>query len=329
MARRILFVVAEVGSAEYLIPLWRRWLQRSPNASWRVVATRLVAERMTGMGLNGMLLPENAPDRADALALQLGAWRPDVVCASATHAPVEAAAIALARERDIPVVRFIDTWYGYRDRLGSDGRLDVPERVLVIDGEAVRQAVSEGLLRAVLEPVGQPAWEDVVALPPADRRHVMFVSQPVERLFGARLGYTEFSAWQLLYETAVRRPDLISRLVFAPHPEDVMPPPAEDAIVRVAPRGRKDLGGVGTVVGMFSSLMIDALLAGRHVISLQPGAVGPDMNRIGTQRILRATTAEELTEALLAPSIPPDCLRDALKGSCDRLERTLLAIGHD
>jgi hypothetical protein len=80
---------------------------------------------------------------------------------------------------------------------------------------------------------------------------------------------------------------------------------------------------------MFSSFMTDALLAGRHVVSLQPGAVDPDMNLGGPARLVpRATTQGELIAALTVPSSAPAALRAALKDSCARLECALLGIGH-
>ena len=325
MARAILFAVGEAGSAEYLVPLWRRWLEKPPEVSWRVAASPVARKRIAAAKLRGLPLVAGDIETASALADRLGNWKPDLVVASASHAAVEAAAIALARKLGLTIIRFVDTWYGYRDRLSEEAALDLPDRLLVIDESAVEQAVGEGLPRDILAPVGQPAWEQVVALPPADPRRVTFVSQPIARNYGTSLGYTETSSWNLLLETALRRPDLIAELVFAPHPDDDMPPPAEDRLVRVA-RGQDSLKNSGTVVGMFSSLMIEALLAGRRVVSLQPGATGPDRGNMSRRGfVTRATSAEELVAALDA--LPPDLaeLRAALKGSCERLERALLA----
>ncbi len=322
MPRPILFAVGQAGSAEYLIPLWRRWLAQEPKASWRVAASPAARERILSSGLRGVpfVADESNPE---TLARSLGDWKPELVLASASHASVEATVIAFARRHSLPVMRFIDTWYGYRNRLDADGRLDLPSKVFVINNNAIEQAIAEGLPREILEPVGQPAWEAVTPLPPADRRQVMFVSQPVERHYGKCLGYTEATSWKLIYETARHRPDLIEGLIFAPHPEDTMPPPKPEGIIRIARRGRDALGDAGTVVGMFSSLMVDALLAGRPVVSLQPGAVGSNM--CGALPVPRATTAEELAAALIAPSNPTAEWRVMLNGSCDRLERALLA----
>ncbi len=326
MPRRILFAVGQAGSTEYLIPLWRRWLSRKPNVSWRVAASPSAHRRIETAELNGIPLLADGCDNPQMLASALGPWRPDLIFDSASGAAIEAAASKFGRMLGIPIVLLVDVWYGYRARFGANGSAELPEKIFVIDDQAVREAVREGLPENLLLPVGHPGWEEVAALPPADRRHVMFASQPVRRYFGESLGYTEASSWRMLLETAYRRPDLITKLVFAPHPDDEVQPPAEDDLVRVA-RGRDAMADVGTVVSMFSSLMTDALLAGRHVISLQPNAVGADRSSMGRERMIaRATTAEELVAALSAPSPEPAELRAALKDSCARLERALLAI---
>jgi hypothetical protein len=328
MPRRILFAVGQAGSADYLIPLWRRWLARNGSASWRVIASPQAQRRIEAAGIGGMPLVVGGFDGPDMLAAALGDWRPDLVFDSASGAAVETAAKGLGRSLGVPAVRLIDVWYGYRERLSANGSLDLPDKVLVIDDQAVRQAVGEGLPECLLEPVGHPGWEEIVPLPAGDRRHVMFASQPVARFYGERLGYTEASSWRMLVETARQRPDLITTLVFAPHPDDDMPPPAETGLVRVA-WGRDALGQVGTVTGMFSSLMTNALLAGRHVISLQPNATGADKSNMGRERLIaRATTPDELIAALTAPSPDLAELRAALKDSCTRLERALLAAAH-
>ena len=328
MPRPILFAIGQAGSAEYLLPLWRRWLAEEPKPRWRVAASPPARRRIAEAGLSGVPLIECGDCSAGALAGALGGWGPDLVFDAASGASVESACVALGRGVGAPIVCLIDVWYGYRERVSANGH-DRPAAVLVIDDEAAREAAAEGISPEIIVPVGHPWWEEVASAPcppAADRRHIMFASQPIERFHGRTLGYTERDAWRMLVETARLRPDLVSRLIFAPHPDDDMRPPAADRLVRVA-RGRDALADVGTVVSMFSSLMTDALLAGRHVVSLQPGAVGADRSRMGRERLVaRATGPDELAVALAAPAPEPRALREALAGSCARLERVLLSV---
>jgi hypothetical protein len=154
----------------------------------------------------------------------------------------------------------------------------------------------------------------------------MFVSQPIDRFYGNRLGYTETNAWSQLLDISNRRPDLVRRLIYARHPNDDKTTPAESALVSVVQSGRAALSAAGTVVGMFSSLLIEALLGGRHVVSFQPGAVGEDMNALGRTDPLipRATDADGLLSALSGPPLSARPLRGLLAHSCDRLEALMV-----
>jgi hypothetical protein len=329
MSRRVLFAVGQNGSVEYLSPLWRRWLRRNDGPAWRVALAPGSRERLRVLDLENVPLLAGALNSISALETQLRDWKPHLLVVSASHCEVEEAAFLYAQKHGVPTCRFIDTWYRYRERLTlSDGRFALPDRVLVIDDAAIAQAENAGVPRHLLSAVGHPAWETVGELPAADRRDVMFVSQPVNRFYGDRLGYTEIGTWSRLLEIATTRPDLVRKLVYARHPNDDAPLPAESTSISVAKSGRAAMSAVGTVVGMFSSLLMDALLAGRHVVSFQPDAVGEDMNAMGQKSpmIPRATDTESLLHALAGPPVSAGMLRDTLARSCDRLEELLLGF---
>lgn len=327
MPRNVLFAVGQNGSVEYLSPLWRRWLDKSDKPNWRVALAAGSRQRLGVLNLEDVPLLPGALTSLPALEAALRDWTPDLLIVSASHCEVEEASFLYARKRRIPVCRFIDTWYRYRERLTlSDGSFALPDRVLVIDDAAIAQAEHAGIPRHLLRAVGHPAWEAVEKLPTADRRNVMFVSQPVNRFYGNKLGYTEFGTWDRLLEIATARPDLVRKLIYARHPNDDTPVPAESMLVTVAKSGRAAMSAVGTVVGMFSSLLMDALLAGRHVVSFQPGAVGEDMNAMGQKKPLipRATDTVGLLRELAGSPISAGSLRGGLARSCDRLEDLVL-----
>jgi hypothetical protein len=327
MPRKVLFAVGQDGSVEYLAPLWRRWLGNNNRPGWRVALPQASKERFLALRMQGAPLLRGAPASVPELDAELRDWKPDVLLISASYCPVEEAAYLYARKNSIPVIRFIDTWYRYRERLTlSDGQFALPDRVLVIDEAAIAQAEDAGIPRHLICAVGHPAWETVEQLPPSDRHDVMFVSQPVNRFYNDRLGYTEVDAWEQFLVFANSRPDLVRRVIYARHPNDDTPPPAECRLVSVTQFGRAALSDVGTVVGMFSSLLMDAWLAGRHVVSFQPGAVGEDMNAMGQRKPLipRAIDTTSLLTAFTGAPLSAQSLRTVLARSCDRLEGLLL-----
>jgi len=92
-------------------------------------------------------------------------------------------------------------------------------------------------------------------------------------------------------------------------------------------RGQMALGDVGVVVGMFSSLLVDALLAGRKVISYQPGAVSYSKCHLGREQLIpHAHTEDELIAALKEPCLTSHDISTSLVESCDRLEAFLLEM---
>ena len=97
--------------------------------------------------------------------------------------------------------------------------------------------------------------------------------------------------------------------------------------VTVVPDGRAALAEVGTVVGMYSSLLIDAALAGRHVVGLQPGANGMGLRAVGPNGMVPlARTVDGLVAGLSAAPPETDGLRRELKDSCRRLEEFVLNL---
>lgn len=239
---------------------------------------------------------------------------PDLVVTSASGSLLEAQTITLAREHGVAVVAILDSWYGYARRVRSQN----PDHIVVIDAAAATAAVRDGLPADRLWIVGHPAWEGVQVLPYANLKVVLFVSQPIRQQYGSDLGYDQHTAFRLLQKAAELRPDLIGDVLFAPHPGDDMRPPSGIETVT----GSEGLQRAGTVTGMFSSLLVEAALAGRHVVTLHPGAQAPAICPFGNDAELpHAGTVEALIAALLNPKWMAVDLRTQLAGSNDRLDK--------
>lgn len=325
MSRSILFVVGQSSTVAYLAPVWQRWLQHGAEMPWRVVATQAAIERIELEDLGRLPLLPIADESVATLVESLGDWEPECLVMSATFAPIERTVVRYAQLNHKPIARIIDTWYGYRRRLSDEiGRLYLPEKLIVIDEQAAQAAMAEDIPRDIMEILGQPAWEQVEILPPADRRDVLFISQPIRRNYGMSLGYTEQTVWELFVETMQSYPDLFRNVYYSAHPDDDTPPP-EMPGVEVVLSGSATLAKVGTAVGMFSSLVTDALLAGRHVVSFLPNNSGPELANMGRQGLVpHALTPDELASALTETAPDANELRDVLRNSCDRVEQFCL-----
>jgi len=219
------------------------------------------------------------------------------------------------------VAQFVDTWLNYRRRFRNLADVGLPDRILVVDEAARAEAAAEGLPADRLRIVGHPAWEESPALPPAPRARVLFLGAPVARDFGRSLGYDEWDAWDVVRAAAERQPDLVARLWYGRHPEQTEVPAERLGPALLHEDSMALLKETGTVIGMFSSPMVDAYLGGRRVISVQPGGSGPDpcpLSRHG--RVPRVGTVAQLIAALRSDRSAADDLRAALRGSGDRLD---------
>lgn len=171
-------------------------------------------------------------------------------------------------------------YYNYKTKTPPDERWFNRQINLSINAEDMHGFI-DGVEMRDLEPfqlppcLGHPGLARIPLLPPTADRKTLFIGAPARRDYGHSLGYTEATSWALAKQVQKKRPDLISDLAYAPHPEEAGPPDAE------TPCRRYDFGVLesdyGQVLGMFSTPLIEAFLAGRRAVSVQPDALGTDM----------------------------------------------------
>jgi len=327
--KRVLFVAVETNAAAFLVPLLSRWQRGGAAVDWRLVVGPYADDcvRRLAPDLARFATENSAAGFAAANArLTQDGWRPDAFVVSAAGHPLEFAAMQEAAGR--PRAQFIDTWTNYRRRFEGPTGLVVGERIFVIDANAAREAADAGLPSDRFAIVGQPSWESVAPMPPARKDCVLYLSAPVLDGYGRTLGYTEDESFRIVTNLRAKRPDLFAELLYSAHPVQKRPEPAQLAGAILTPFERGLLDRVGTVLGMFSSPMIDAFLAGRAVVSVQPGAVGPDQCPLSRHGFIDRVGGEtELAAAMERPrSSGRDDLAAALHGSVDRLAQAVCGL---
>jgi len=302
MRVQVVILLAEAGAASFLRPVLRQWRANPPGFTWGVAGTAqahavLSAEVEASCWLArdlDRLRPEPVPEILDRV-------RPGLLLASAGGWAMERAGISHGLRAKAATRQFVDTWYGYARRLLEGDDAVLPDRIWLVDENARREATEAGLPDFLLDEVGHPVWAEIEPLPATSDRSTIFLGAPVARDYGTGLGYTEADAWAMVRAVAAARPDLISRLVYAPHPDQGdISFLAADGVASEGYETRK-LGEFGQVLGMFSAPLIEAFLAGRRSISVQPHPAGVDMaalSRFGYAP--RATTPEFLVSALEA-----------------------------
>lgn len=213
--------------------------------------------------------------------------------------------LILARILDaegIKTVHVLDYWNGYSYRMKLDGgTIFQPTKYIVPDEYAAKMAISEGINKDRIAVMGQPAIADVEesyrlssvqinspikSLFPKSSKVILFVSEPVSSDQGNSLqenkhyrGYVERDALQILLKAVIQTVSQF-RICVIPHPRQsvcelrnlwISLGGDKYGVVLDGIRGRDLLPFVDGVSGMASTLLYEAWLVGKPVVSIQPG----------------------------------------------------------
>lgn len=319
--RHTLFVVGQAGTADYLAPLWRRWLNEAGSDGWRIVAHPAAVLQINRLGLASTLPVVDAWTEARLAALLRQSSFSRLVC-SASREPVEAAALQWAKENGVPALHLLDALYGFAWR--SDARAGV---IAVIDNQARDEAVAEGLPADRLAVAGHPAWEAIVPMQPASLTHWLFLDQPIAAV-RPDLGYNEQDAWRMTQQAATLRPQEFERLIYVPHPARGPKPALPEGTLPMAELLplQDAIRQCGTVAGVYSSGMVEAFLGGRRVVSLLPkqGELLCPLARRAYAPVCRSP--EDLVDAAARARNDNAELRQSLAGSLDRLDEIVQTL---
>jgi len=291
------------------------------NRSWIPPADR---DALAGCDV----VPADRPGAAVAALLAGG--HTDLLVISATRHPAEADAVAVAAARGIRVIQILDAPYDHVGRArdsAPDGFL--ADAIAVVSERDRCDAITGGLPAERIVVVGHPGWERVRPAAPADPANMVFVSQPIRADGFGKFGYSETASWQMVLAARRRRPDLFSRLLWAPHPREPRIVAVPEGCDGIAGSTADALQTSGSALGIFSAAMTHAFLMGRRVISVQPGH--PPHDFCGLSRsgwIPRCGMVDELIEALgKGGRVGAAGLLEDLRGSASRLAALIRACG--
>jgi hypothetical protein len=306
---RVLFASGDVGGARAIIPVMEKCLEKGIRAAFLNKGyiskeapcnwERIAIDEIGSEALLKKFLHKN-----DTKVFVFGSSQKD--CTALTLA-------RLMKKYNMPVIHVLDHWSSYRSRLETDGLPALrPNCYTVMDRIAYESAIEDGIDKDILRITGHPAIADLEAefvrwqarnvgsilgsygFDPG-KKLISFVSEPAEKDQGGSpdspnyRGYTEKVVLQHFCKALQSFSDEI-QIAILPHPkEDV------DALSGLwekyrgslygktlnLPRGRYGLFMSDAVAGMASSLMYEAWLLGKPVISIQPGL------RLQTLRMLQ------------------------------------------
>lgn len=218
------------------------------------------------------------------VSLQEGMARADsLLCGTGWQSTLEFDAIALAGERGLPSIAWLDHWVNYRERFERAERTVLPGEIWVGDEFALARA-RELFPGTRVTLAGNPYFEDVRAesrrfppRPATGPATVLYVCEPVRNDV-----YDEHQALAFFLQ---RLSDLgvpVERVIVRPHPCD---PAGKYAWALASAQARVEIGGLRSlmeeiavadiVVGLQSMAMVIGVLAGRRVISCIPPGGAP------------------------------------------------------
>ena len=174
-----------------------------------------------------------------------------------------------------------------------------------MDELAKEEMVAEGIPAERIAVTGNPYFEhfaDTVTCDGEDTHEILFISQPLRKDAGNRYGFDEYEVFEYIQEAFELLPHTY-HLCIRLHPREDADKYNEYLKNRVSLSSEKtleeSLSKAGLVIGMFSSVLMQAALAGKRVLSVQPRSVGRDLlptNRTGMTR--KIVDKQALREAL-------------------------------
>ena len=339
----ILFVVDQVAGAEYIYPLIRKWLE-SGKTDWRIVASPVSSAFLGRHEIPHEQIAEQ--DASQALGILDRFAFDRALVSTSIGSKLEREFVRELRRRLIPCSQLIDNWVNFSKRFerpsgGGEPERVYPDKILTLDDGAKRDMIREGIPEGLIEIVGQPYFEHQARVIRSEPRQTSFkallVTQPVARFYGERLGYDEISFTQDCLDAWGASGHPWQNISLCVHPaEDIET--YRSLLARYSPMIRlissRELSlrrDYSLVLGMFSSLLVQALLAEVPCASVQIGRKEEDLCSLSRNgSIPRMEGREELVEFLSHPERIRDSNRGAdafgraIEGSCRRLENFLL-----
>lgn len=307
------------------MPLWRFWMQSKKQIKFVIIANSVAVKQIEKENIKGLDWIELNSKASDFYESKSSFCQAQCMIISTRGTEMESAAIKFADKYNIPKAKIVDTWYGYNRRMFTelDEKLG-SSKLLVIDERAKSEAIKSGIADSMVEIVGQPAWQTQSPLNCSDRTKVLFVSQPIEYFYKKKLGYTESKVLEIVLEAKSIRPELFSTLQCAIHPEGLDKLPSSEEVIYTRD-GPAQLSSVGVVIGMFSSLMTEAHIAGLHVISYHSDKSSSEFKCVPDTNVLNNfKTVDDLIVAMQAPIADAALLKKNLENSTERLSHCLL-----
>lgn len=265
----------------------------------------------------------------------LDKFKPDYIFTATSGNNYEHNIRLLSKEKSIKTIAFIDHWTSYFKRFTFNNKTLFPDEIWVINNIAKKEAMEAGLPEVKIFISGNPFYEKIRKfIPkvdkecflrshdiPVDKKIIMFISENLRESFPKDakdkciLGFDEFT---VLYDILnsflqMHNKDLIdfSKYLFLikVHPREKMD--KFDSLIKNRKYNflnievRKKIDPLTItyysdyVLGMFSNMIIEALLMGKKVLRVQTGQIGEDILKFDEVNCELVTKGKNLLNYLI------------------------------
>jgi hypothetical protein len=188
---------------------------------------------------------------------------------------LETSAVSMCKEAGVTTVSILDYWSNYILRLnGSDEELIYPDHYIMMDELACCEAISEGVPEEIIRVLGHPGLDRFIqarqekSYSRESHRKVLLLSQPLSKLYGETLGYTEQTVIEEVVQAVASIPNLSLAIKF--HPKDDSRLKEKYRLLAVEGDLFNILTDYDLVVGMNTIGLLHAILLGVPALSYQP-----------------------------------------------------------
>ena len=333
MQPKILFVIGDTGSGHYCLPLWERWKNKK-KYDWKIISLDYVNKALNLFRFSENLINKYNESISFEKNLKEINWKPDLIFSSASFKKIEADSLVYSRKKKVNGIQFFDSWYNYYKRLVKKDNQILAQKVCVIDNNAFDEAVLEGIEKEKLVIVGHPYFEKIKKKKITKKitNNLMFINQPISKYKEMRfLNYDEKDVWKIVFEAIKNVRSKYKNFYFAMHPQENRIPLKKKIIkdlnITLLRNGQEGMEKSDIILGIFSSLMFDAFLKNKNVVSVQPRFKTKNLCILSKGSYIKLISDQKELENYLSGKEnikdKTTTFQKSLKGSLKRLESFL------
>lgn len=302
--KRLFIFVCDIGAAQIIRTVFKK-------LSAKFAISLCVSQSATNYFQNFANIPHKVTKTSDEALAQFNTFQPELVLLGTSNQnQIEPNIIKAARQLDIKTVSFVDQWQNYQTRFKQFSKFVLPDKVILPDNNALKEFKNEVYEYAELVCGGQPYLRSLTLRAPTRKikpssGNTLFISEPISNTLSHQqiqqiYGYDEKTAFFATLK-ALRQLRAKQNLSVKFHPkENKLKRKIPGYYCRNKAFSHQKLMQYDLVIGMASTLLIEAYLLGLNVCIFQPQVNSqPDhcmLSRYGYLR--RCTTSRDLLLAI-------------------------------